>query len=326
MSTLTFAATSLRQICPDRRRFLQAAAALACVPLVDRLHANRLVRPAAVPGGFAVIHLGADPAPPIVHFNGDRVFVSGRDSGWLAVVGIPLDAQAGRAPPLSVQYSAGPPRLINFTIEEKHYDAEYLTMKSDQVDLSPMDLVRCEMERIHLQRVLRTYSDSSPASLLLVPPCQGTRTSTFGLMRFFNGQARGAHNGMDIAAQVGKPVCAAASGEIIDIGDYFFSGRTVLVNHGRGFISLYAHLSEVKTKLRRRVTAGQPIGKVGVTGRTTGPHLHFGVYLNAAAVDPALFLLSDPMSQRFYSLNGSGANVPMPLGRAHPRAAEIKTL
>jgi murein DD-endopeptidase MepM/ murein hydrolase activator NlpD len=249
-----------------------------------------------------VVHLGPDAAAPIAHFNGDRVFVSGTPSAWLAIVGIPLDSQPGRAPPLTIQYSAGSPRVVYFTIEEKHYDAEYLTLKSDQVDLNPADLARCEAERTHLQRVLRTYSDPLPASLLLLPPCQGTRTSTFGLVRFFNGQARGAHNGMDIAAQVGKPVMAAASGEVIDVGDYFFSGRTVLVNHGRGFISLYAHLSDVKVKPRRRVMAGQQMGKIGITGRVTGPHLHFAVYLNAVAVDPALFLLSEPRVQPLYSL------------------------
>jgi murein DD-endopeptidase MepM/ murein hydrolase activator NlpD len=287
----------------DRRRFMRMAAALACTPLVDRVHASGLTRPAAVPGGFAVVQLGPARMAPVAHFNGDRVFVSGTQTGWFAIVGIPLDAQPGRATPLSIQDAAGKSRVAYFTIGVKRYEAEYLTMKSDYVDLEPEDLARCEGERAHLQRVLRTYSDALPSSLLLVPPCQGARTSTFGLVRFFNGQARGTHNGMDIAAPAGKPVFAAASGQVIDVGDYFFSGRTVLVDHGRGFITLYAHLSEVKIRPRRRVAAGQKIGKIGITGRATGPHLHFGVYLNAAAVDPALFLLSDPRMQHLYSLN-----------------------
>ena len=286
----------------DRRHFLQMAGALACAPLAGSIHAMAPRRTVAVPGGFAVVHLGTDVAAPVAHFNGDRVFVSGTPSGWFAVVGIPLDSQPGRAPPLSIQYSAGSPRVFYFTIDEKHYEAEYLTMKSDHVDLVAGDLVRCEIERLHLQRVLRTYSDPLPSSLLMLPPCQGTRSSTFGLVRFFNGQARGAHNGMDIAAQVGKSVTAAASGEVIDVGDYFFSGRTVIINHGRGFISLYAHLSDVNVRKRKRVMAGQHIGKIGVTGRVTGPHLHFAVYLNAVAVDPALFLLSEPRVQALYAL------------------------
>ena len=286
-----------------RRRFMQMAAVLACTPLVDRVDASGLVRSAAVPGGFAVVQLGPSPGVPVVHFNGDRVFVSGTPTGWFAIVGIPLDAQPGRAPPLSIRDSDGRSRVAHFTISVKRYEAEYLTMKSDYVDLEPEDLIRCEGERAHLQRVLRTYSDALPSSLLLVPPCQGTRTSTFGTVRFFNGQARGSHNGMDIAAPAGKPVFAAASGDVIDVGDYFFSGRTLLVNHGRGFITLYAHLSKVKVRPRKRVAAGQKIGEIGITGRATGPHLHFGVYLNAAAVDPALFLLTDPRMQHLYSFN-----------------------
>ena len=95
---------------------------------------------------------------------------------------------------------------------------------------------------------------------------------------------------MDFAAEVGKSVVASGAGEIIDIGNYFFSGRTVMINHGRGFITLYAHLDQTNVRKRKRVAAGQLIGKVGITGRVTGPHLHFAVYLNAAAVDPGLFL------------------------------------
>jgi murein DD-endopeptidase MepM/ murein hydrolase activator NlpD len=77
---------------------------------------------------------------------------------------------------------------------------------------------------------------------------------------------------------------------VIDVGDYFFSGRTIIIDHGAGLLSLYAHLSGVDTSVAQKISAGAPIGKVGATGRVTGPHLHFTVYLNTAAVDPALFL------------------------------------
>ena len=291
MSALTFADCSPPGPCLDRRRFLRMAATLAAIPLLGRLEASSLPRPAAIPGGFVVVKLGAQPTAPIAHFNNERVLVSGDPGGWLAIVGIPLDSKAGRAPPLSIQYGTGKPRVIYFTIREKKYESEYLTIKSDRVDLSAADIARWEAERAHTQGILRTYSDAAPASLLLINPCQGTRSSTFGLLRFFNGEARGPHNGMDIAAELGAPVVAAAGGEIVDIGDYFFSGRTIMINHGRGFITLYAHLSSVDVRLRKRVLAGQRIGKVGITGRATGPHLHFGVYLNSAAVDPNLFII-----------------------------------
>ena len=290
MSSITFTDRSNPSLPMDRRRFLQMAAALASVALSGRPQAAGLPWPATFPGGFAVLNLGAEKSAPVVRFNGERVLVSGNQSGWLAMVGIPLDSKPGRAPPVSIQHAAGTPRVIHFTISDKHYDSEYLTIKSDHTDPGPMDLARYEAERAHTQSVLRIYSDSAPASLLLTPPCQGIRSRTFGMMRFLNGQPRGPHNGMDVAAEVGTPVVAAGSGEIIDIGDYFFSGATVMINHGRGFITFYAHLAQIDVKLRKRVKAGQRIGKVGITGRTTGPHLHFGVYLNAAAVDPGLFL------------------------------------
>jgi murein DD-endopeptidase MepM/ murein hydrolase activator NlpD len=159
-----------------------------------------------------------------------------------------------------------------------------------QVDLSPEDLARHEREQAHLRDVLRTFTDSPPATLSMLQPAAGQRLSSFGLRRYFNGKARNPHGGMDIAAPAGTPVVAVNAGRVIDIGDYFFLGRTIVLDHGQGLLSLYAHLSASDTTVAESVSAGAPIGKVGATGRATGPHLHFSVYLNAVAVNPAIFL------------------------------------
>ncbi len=275
----------------NRRRVLLAIApALVASTWLARAWATPVPRVSPVPGGVARVPLGPAASAPRARLGKDRVLVARDGDEWIALVGIPLGAKAGAKLRLDVERADGGESRFEIGVVAKEYAAQHLKVPRGQVDLSPEDLARYERERTHLAAVLRTFTESAPTTLAMLQPTPGPRSASFGLRRYFNGQARSPHNGMDIAAPTGTPVVAANHGKVIDAGDYFFPGRTVILDHGQGMLSLYSHLSAIEVTASESVSAGAPIGKVGATGRVTGSHLHFSVYLNAVAVDPALFL------------------------------------
>ena len=282
----------------------------------------------AVPGGVAVVPLGAARRAPKAIWNGIPVLVTGSSSGWFAVLGIPLHTLQDRlvlevqdtvpgatragnqastrgkgkardvettVPAGKVQSEASSTglRRIDVPIHPHQYAEQHLKVAPGQVTLSKEVLSRHLRERKQSARVMATWTEPVPASLQLHQPVPGVRSSSFGLRRFFNGQSRNPHGGMDIAAPVGTPVKAAAPGVVIDTGDYFFNGNTVWVDHGAGLLTMYCHLDRIRARVGQRVRTGDVIGTVGKTGRVTGPHLHWSVCLNRTMVDPALFLKAE---------------------------------
>jgi biotin carboxyl carrier protein len=243
----------------------------------------------AVPGGIKIIRWGgAGSAPPQVDADGHRVLVVHDGTAWVAVVGIPLAAAPGIRHVL-VQDASGR-HDVDYAVGNKRYAAQALKVPPRQVDLAPADLERVKEERLRIDRTLARYSEPAPDSLQLPQPVPGRRSSSFGMRRVFNGEARNPHSGMDIAAPTGMPVLSPLAGTVVDTGDFFFNGNTVFIDHGRGLISMYCHLSAIDVHPGERVTAGARLGAVGMTGRVTGPHLHWGLALNGVWVDPELFV------------------------------------
>ena len=245
-------------------------------------------RDSAVPGGVARIDLGPAAARPQAWADAVPLLVLGSPSGWTALVGIALSAEPGTAR-IRVQGESGE-RELAYTIAPKRYTEQHLKVSPRTVDLSPEDLARHERERAHQQGVIATFSAPPAGEPHMRPPTPGRRSSSFGLRRFFNGQPRNPHSGMDIAAPTGTPVVAPLAATVIDTGDYFFNGHTVWLDHGGGLLSMMCHLSRIDCKVGDRLAVGQRLGTVGATGRVTGPHLHWTVSLNRASVDPALFI------------------------------------
>ena len=275
---------------PRRRALIAGGASLLAAPwLAGAAHAaDGWPADSQVPGGVARLSLGPAPERPQAFSGEVPLLVLGDAIEWTALVGIALSAPVGPAS-IRVQTAAGM-RNVPYTVHAKKYSEQRLKVAPKTVDLSPADNARYERERDHQKVVMATFSTPLPASLTLPVPVPGRRSSSFGLRRIFNGQARNPHSGMDIAAATGTPIQAPLAAKVMDTGDYFFNGGTVWLDHGGGFLSMYCHLSKIDVAVGDTVRAGDVIAKVGATGRVTGPHLHWGVMLNRTMVDPALFL------------------------------------
>lgn len=243
-----------------------------------------------VPGGVAVVPLGTDAAAPTATFKRNRVMVvRDSDQQWVAIVGIDLKTPPG-AQTLHIS-SDDSARTAGFTVGHKTYKAQHITLKNkSQVNPGPEQVKRYEREYKEQIAAYSRFEEAGPSNVSLDKPVQGRLSSIFGLRRFFNGEERNAHSGLDFAVPAGTPVQAPADGVVTIVADYFFNGKTVFVDHGQGFITMYCHLSAAKVKVGQKVGRGEVIALVGSTGRATGPHLHWNVSLNNTRVDPAIFI------------------------------------
>ena len=239
--------------------------------------------PIGVPGGVVEIRLPLSTTN--VFFNEvQQLRLDNR-----AIVALPLTTKVGDH--TIIVQSPKSRTELPFKVIAKTYREQHLTVENQRlVEPLPSDLERIEAESALMQNV---YSQFSPMPKRLRPitlPVQGVVTSEFGFRRYFNGQPRNPHSGVDIAAEHGTPVKSPAPGVIRVVGNFFFNGNTVLVDHGGGFISMLCHLNTVNVHHEQRIEQDSIVGTVGATGRATGPHLHWSVSLQGSRIDPLIFI------------------------------------
>lgn len=272
-----------------RPALLMLALALGTARVVVATDSAFLPREALVPGGIVILPVAPATQPaPTVSFDDRRVMVRQDGANWVAILGLPLAQPEGPAK-LRIEAQGGV-RELAVEVGAYAYETQYLNVPPRQVDLSPADLARVEREQVRVRAALRSWSEPAPTSLAMQLPLKGRYSSPFGVRRFFNQQPRNPHSGLDIAAPTGTPISAPSPGRVVDVGDYFYNGKSIVIDHGHGLTTMYCHLSAIDVKIGDQVKLGTQIGRVGATGRVTGPHLHWGVTLNGALVDPSLFL------------------------------------
>ncbi len=263
--------------------------ALAALTLAGAAYAGDLPHESRVPGGIALIEIPGGDIAPTALIDTRRAAVIRHQDRWLAIVGISLSTKPG-AHSLKVATTTGTVD-VPFQVTDKRYRTQHLTIKNErQVNPKPEDLKRIEAERERSGAALSKFTTGGTAVFALQSPVAGTRSDSYGSRRYFNGQPRNPHSGMDIAAAKGTPIHAPASGTVVEAGNFFFNGNTLYIDHGYGLVTMYCHLDEIRVKVGDPLASGDLLGTVGATGRVTGPHLHWGVALNRAMVDPALFL------------------------------------
>lgn len=209
--------------------------------------------------------------------------------GHVALVGIDLDVKAGSYTAAVEAVTAdGHIRTLGtrtLAVRPKSFPTRRLTVEPRFVEPPPAEAARIAAES---KRLNDLWDTRTPASWTagFIAPVPDPANSAFGSRSVFNGQARSPHGGADFSSPTGRPIVSPAGGRIALVGDLYFTGQTVVVDHGMGLLSLFAHLSSFDVTEGQRVRRGDAIGRVGATGRVTGPHLHWTVRLAGTRVDP----------------------------------------
>jgi murein DD-endopeptidase MepM/ murein hydrolase activator NlpD len=246
---------------------------------------------AFVPGGVALVAFQTTHLSPQVFYRNAPVLVQKiNPNQWQALIGIPLSEKSGLK---SVTIKAHKTWKTRFKVKKYPYKVQHISLKKNQqkyLNPNALSVARIKQEHLILKRIKRVFSKHISAKEKILRPVAGVLSSEFGLKRFYNNKPKRPHGGLDFSEKINTPIQAAAAGRVILTGDFFFNGKSVFIDHGQGLISVYLHMNKINVEIGEEIKQSQIIGLVGKTGRATGSHLHWGIYLNQTLINPSLFL------------------------------------
>ena len=224
--------------------------------------------------------------PPKVQFLGKTIpaYPISPDGKYGILAGIDLGQKPSRYD--LILKGTSPERKVVVDVIPVEFGVQELTLPEDKVTLDDSTLRRVRKEQKEILGSMGPVTGEKLWEGSFIHPVEGEVSGRFGVKRILNGQPRSPHSGEDFKAPQGTPVQVSNTGRVVMTGDYFFSGRSIIVDHGLGCYSMYFHLHEIMVKPGDRVEKGAIIGLVGATGRATGPHLHWGIRINGARVNP----------------------------------------
>lgn len=226
--------------------------------------------------------------PPAVLWMGKEVFLvaNPQKTEWYGYLVADLTAKPGHYKVVVRMPGSGSEKQVELEIREKNYGVRRLTLPKNMVDLDAQTLQRAKKESKRM-KVLWEATPSPPLwSGPFIRPVPGKVVGAFGQRSIINDQPRSPHSGVDLKGERGAPIMAINSGQVVLTGDHFFTGLTVVIDHGGGILSMYFHLDRIAVEKGERVKKGHIIGLVGSTGRATGPHLHWAIRINGDRIDP----------------------------------------
>lgn len=241
------------------------------------------------PGGIYITEISAAEYNQDLLIDGQKILKWNKDNKFYVLYGLSYHLKTEQHS-FEIKNKDGVVlREIGINIVQKNFRTQKINVNKKYTEPTDKILEKIKKDRTKLVKARKIWFENNP-DMEFILPVKGITTGIFGTKRFYNGVEGNYHNGFDIAADTGTPIVAPSSGKITLTGNFFYNGKSIILDHGRGLKSIMIHLDEILVEENQYVEKGQIIGKVGTTGKSTGAHLHWSVLVNNTYIDPELLI------------------------------------